>query len=62
MAKFAVDFEGWIEVEAKDHDEAQSIFWQWVGDAQDFALVNYRKVILKTPMFEYDGSEEVEEV
>lgn len=62
MAKFAIDFEGWIEVEAKDAEEAQNIFWQWAGDAEDVALVDYRKVILRTPCFEFDGSEEVEEV
>lgn len=58
MAKFTVDFEGWIQVEAKDHDEAQEIFWQWVGDIQDYTLIDWRKVILKTPCFECDGVEE----
>ena len=60
--KFAVDFEGWIEVEAKDAEEAQNIFWNWAGDAQDTALGNYKKVILRTPWFECDGTEEVEEL
>lgn len=60
--KYAIDFEGWIVVEAKDAEEAQNIFWQWVGDAQDSAFVDYRKVILKSPYFEYDGAEEVEEL
>jgi len=62
MAKFAVDFEGWIEVEARDAEEAQNIFWSWVSDIQDYTLGNYRKVILRTPRIEYDGSEEIEEV
>lgn len=60
--KFAVDFEGWIEVEAKDAEEAQNIFWNWAGDAQDSALVDYRKVILRIPRFEYDGAECIEEL
>lgn len=58
MAKFFVDFEGWLQIEAKDRDEAQEIFWQWVGDIQDNALTDWRKVILKTPTFQYDGAEE----
>lgn len=59
--KFAVDFEGWIEVEAKDAEEAQVIFWNWAGDAQDSALGSYKKIILRTPCFEYDGIERIEE-
>lgn len=59
--KFAVDFEGWIEVEAKDAEEAQNIFWNWAGDAQDAALENYKKIILRTPIFECD-MEEIEEL
>ncbi len=60
--KFAVDFEGWIEVEAKDKDEAQDIFWHWVSEAQNFALGSYyKKVILKTPHFDFDGAECLEE-
>lgn len=60
--KFAVDFEGWIEVEAKDAEEAQDIFWNWVGDVQDSALEHYKKVILRSPRIEYDGVEEIEEL
>lgn len=56
--KYAVDFEGYIFVEAKDHDEAQNIFWEWVGSIQDNTLIDWRKVILKTPAFECDGVEE----
>ena len=57
--KYAVDFEGWIEVEAKDADEAKDIFWQQGGDAQDNALGNYKKIILRTPWFECDGVEKI---
>lgn len=60
--KFAVDFEGWIEVEAKDSDEAQDIFWQWVCDIQDSTLADYKKVILRSPRFQYDGAECIEEL
>ena len=56
---FAVDFEGWIVVEAKSHEEAQEIFWNWVGDIQDKAHYDYSGVILETPIFECDGVEEV---
>ena len=60
--KFAVDFEGWIEVEAKDAEEAQDIFWNWAGDAQDYAIGHYKKKILRSPRIEYDGVEEIEEL
>ena len=60
--KFAVDFEGWIEVEAKDAEEAQDIFWNWVCDVQDYALGHYKKKILRSPRIEYDGVEKIEEL
>lgn len=59
--KFSVDFEGWITVEAKSHDEAQEIFWNWVGDIQCKSRYDNHGVILKTPFFECDGVEEEEE-
>lgn len=59
MARFAVDFEGYIKVEAKSNEEAENIFWEWVGDMQDMTLTDWRKVIIKTPYFESDGSEEI---
>ena len=58
--KFAVDFEGWIIVEAKSHEEAQEIFYEWAGDIQNNTLINWRKKILKYPAFECDGVEEEE--
>lgn len=60
--KYAVDFEGWIEVEAESKDEAQNIFWHWVSDIQDSTLDDYKKVILRSPCFEYDGAECIEEL
>jgi len=56
--KFCIDFAGWIEVEAKDRDEAMSIFWNWVGSIQDDTLTDWYKVILKTPWFDVDLIEE----
>lgn len=58
--KYTVDFEGWITVEAKSYEEAQEIFWNWVGDIQDNTLMNWRKTISKCPTFECDGVEEEE--
>lgn len=56
--KYAVDFEGYIFVEAKNHDEAQNIFWEWVDDIQENIFIKWNKVILKSPAFECDGVEE----
>lgn len=56
--KYAVDFEGYIFVEAKNRDEAQNIFWEWVGDIQDNTPENWYKVILKSPAFECNCVEE----
>lgn len=56
--KYVVDFEGWITVEAKNRDEAQEIFWNWVGDMQDNTLTDWRKTISMCPTFECDGVEE----
>lgn len=56
--KYTVDFEGWISVKAKSHEEAQEIFWNWVGDIQDRTHYDNYGVILKTPFFECDGVEE----
>lgn len=55
--KYAVDFTGWIIVEAKDRDEAQNIFWVWAGDIQDNTRADWRKVILQYPAFECDSVE-----
>lgn len=59
--KFSVNFEGFITVEAKSRDEAQEVFWNWVGDIQDKTHYDNCGVILKTPFFEFDGTEEEEE-
>lgn len=56
--KYAVDFEGYIFVEAKNHNEAQSIFLEWVNDIEDNTLANWRKVILTSPAFECNCVEE----
>lgn len=56
--KFSVDFEGWITVEAKSIEQAQEIFWNWVGDIQEKTHYDNYGVILETPFFEYDGVEE----
>lgn len=56
--KYVVDFEGWIIVEAKNRDEAQNIFWEWVGDIEEKTRYDNYGVILKTPAFQFDGVEE----
>lgn len=55
--KYAVNFEGWITVEAKNRDEAQNIFWEWVGDIQDNILADWYKTI-QDSTFQFDGVEE----
>lgn len=60
MSRFAIDFEGWIEVEAETKDEAQDLFWEWVERIQDES--GPVKWLVRIPMFDFDGSEEVEEV
>lgn len=32
--KFAIDFEGYVRIEAKNADEARDIFWNWVENFQ----------------------------
>ena len=58
--KYAVDFEGWVVVEAKNRDEAQNIFWEWVGDIEEKTHYDNYGVILKAPTFQFDGVEEEE--
>ena len=57
--KYAVDFEGWIIVEAKNRDEAQNIFLEWAGDIQDNTSIKWNKKILQYPAFQFDGVEEI---
>lgn len=56
--EFSVDFEGHIKVKAKSHEEAQTIFWNWVADIMERAYYENFGVILDGPFFECSGVEE----
>ena len=58
--RYVVDFEGWIIVDAKDYDEAQSIFYEWAGDIQDNTSGKWHRTILQYPAFQFDGAEKEE--
>jgi hypothetical protein len=55
---FSIDFSGYIQVKAKSHEEANEIFWNWVGDLQDKTLVDWSGTIKQSPYFENEGIEE----
>lgn len=55
---FAVDFSGYVFIRAKTSDEAQELFWEWIGDLQDKSLDDWSGVVTQPPYFEYDGAEE----
>ena len=55
---FAIDFTGCIRVNAKNREEANEIFWNWVNDVQDNTLTNWSGTIVESPYFEKDGVEE----
>ncbi len=55
---FAIDFSGCVRVKAKNHDEANEIFWNWVGDLQDKSFVDWSGVVTQSPYFENEGVEE----
>lgn len=54
---FSVDFSGYVRIKAKTREEAQNIFWEWVGSLQDTTLADWDGVV-QCPYFEYDGIEE----
>ena len=51
---FAVDFSGYIRIKARTPEEANDIFWDWVGELEDKSLTNWSGV----PYFENEGIEE----
>lgn len=55
---FAIDFSGCVRVKGKNKDEANEIFWNWVGDLQDKTLVDWSGVVTESPYFENEGIEE----
>ncbi len=55
---FTVDFTGYVRIKAKNREEANDIFWEWVGDLQDKSLADWSGIVLESPSFEYDGAEE----
>ena len=55
---FAIDFTGYVKVKAKTRDEANYIFWQWVGDLQDKTLTDWYRDVTNSPYFEIDIIEE----
>lgn len=55
---FAIDFSGCVRIKAKTSEEANDIFWEWVGDLQDKSLTDWPGVVTELPYFEKDGIEE----
>ena len=55
---FAIDFFGYVHVKAKTREEANDIFWEWVGDLQDKSLADWSGTITQPPYFECEGVEE----
>lgn len=54
---FTVDFSGCVRIKAKTREEANNIFWEWIGDLQDKTLTDWSGVIA-SHYFEDDGIEE----
>lgn len=55
---FTIDFSGYVRIAAKTHEEANNIFWEWVGDLQDKSLADWYGVVTQSPYFENEGVEE----
>lgn len=55
---FAIDFSGCVRIKAKTKEEANDIFWEWVGDLQDKSLVDWYGVVTELPYFQKEGVEE----
>lgn len=55
---FAIDFSGYVRIKAKTSEEANDIFWEWVGDLQDKSLVDWYGVVTELPYFQKEGAEE----
>jgi len=55
---FAINFSGCVRVKAKTSEEANDIFWNWVGDLQDKSYADWSGTITQCPDFENDGIEE----
>lgn len=55
---FAIDFTGCAKIKAKNYEEAQKFFWNWIGDIQDNTLAEWKNIFPRTPVFEYCGIEE----
>lgn len=55
---FEIDFTGCVRVKAKNYEEANEIFWNWVNDIQDNTLIDWSGTIVQSPYFENDGVEE----
>lgn len=55
---FAIDFSGCVRVKAKNREEANDIFWEWVGDLQDKSLADWTGIVTQSPYFDNEGIEE----
>lgn len=51
---FAVDFTGYVRIQAKTKIEAEEKFWNWVGDIQDNTRVDWSGTITNAPYFDRD--------
>lgn len=55
---FAIDFSGCVRIKAKNHEEANHIFQEWVGDLEDKSFAEWSGVVIESPYFENEGIEE----
>lgn len=54
---FIIDFSGCVKIKARTREEANNLFWEWVGDLQDETLADWSGVVA-SHFFEDDGIEE----
>lgn len=55
---FAIDFSGCVRIKAKNREEANDIFWEWVGDLQDKSLADWTGIVTQSPYFDNESVEE----
>ena len=55
---FSIGFSGCVRIKAKTFEEANDIFWEWVGDLQDKSLADWYGVVTQSPYFDKDSVEE----
>lgn len=55
---FILNFTGTVKIKAKNLNEANEIFWNWVGDLQEKSFYDWNETITGIPLFEKECIEE----